>query len=189
MVQQYTQRMIRDVFIKKLNDYPLSKITVKGITEECQINRNTFYYYYSDIHELLSEIFQLELKKAIDNYNEKLSWEESFLLAAKYALENKREIYHVYNSLRREESEKYIYNVAGNVMTRYVNKIAEDIPASSEDIKWIAYFYQCALTEILLRWIISGMKEDPEIIIRRIGQLFDGNIEISLKKSLDSLDL
>ena len=27
------------------------------------------------------------------------------------------------------------------------------------------------------------MKEDPDTIIRRIGQLFDGNIELSLKRS------
>lgn len=182
---QYTQKMIREVFIKKLSEYPLNKITVKSITEECQINRNTFYYYYSDIYELLSEIFQLEFKKVIDDYNENLSWEESFLLAAKYTLENKKAVYHIYNSLRREEVENYIYNIAGNVMTKYVSKIAEDIPVSSEDVKWIAYFYQCSLTGIILRWISSGMKEDPELIIRRIGQLFDGNIEISLKRSVE----
>ena len=28
-----------------------------------------------------------------------------------------------------------------------------------------------------------GMKEDPETAIRRIGQLFDGNIVMSLKRS------
>lgn len=68
-------------------------------------------------------------------------------------------------------------------MIRYVEKVSDGIPASSEDKKLIASFYQCALTEMVLRWISSGMKEDPETIIRRVGQLFDGNIKLSLKRS------
>jgi len=166
-----------------LNERPLNKITVKDIASACEINRNTFYYYYTDIYALLAEIFQAELQTVIDEYNDTLSWEESFIVATKFALENKRAIYHVYNSMQREELVNYIYNVSGNVMSRYVEKVSDGISAYSGDRELIASFYQCALTEMVLRWIASGMKEDPDIIIRRIGKLFDGNIELSLKRS------
>lgn len=184
MVQQYTKKMIRETFIKLLNERQLNKITVKDIATECEINRNTFYYYYSDVYAVLSEIFQTELQRVIDEYNDTLSWEESFIVATKFALENRRAIYHVYNSMQREELENYIYNVAGNVMIRYVEKVSEGIAASSMDKNLIASFYQCALTQMVLRWISSGMNENPEIIIRQIGQLFDGNILLSLKRSV-----
>ncbi|WP_313758391.1 TetR/AcrR family transcriptional regulator [Tissierella sp.] len=183
MAQQYTRKIIREVFIKMLNERPLNKITVKDIASACEINRNTFYYYYTDIYALLAEIFQAELQTVIDEYNDTLSWEESFIVATKFALENKRAIYHVYNSMQREELVNYIYNVSGNVMSRYVEKVSDGISAYSGDRELIASFYQCALTEMVLRWIASGMKEDPDIIIRRIGKLFDGNIELSLKRS------
>lgn len=183
MAQQYTRKMIREVFIKLLNKHPLNKITVKDIATACEINRNTFYYYYTDIYALLAEIFQSELQTVIDEYNDTLSWEESFIVATKFALENKTAIYHVYNSMQREELVNYVYNVSGNVMSRYLEKVGEGIPASLEDRKLITSFYQCALTEMVLRWVASGMKEDPDTIIRRIGQLFDGNIELSLKRS------
>lgn len=183
MAQQYTKKMIREAFIKMLNERPLSKITVKDIATACEINRNTFYYYYADVYELLSELFQTELQTVIDEYNDTLSWEESFIVAARFALENKTAIYHVYYSMQQEELVNYIYNVSGNVMIRYVEKMSEGISATTEDKKLIASFYQCALTEMVLRWISSGMKEEPETIIRRIGQLFDGNIERSLKRS------
>lgn len=185
MAQQYTKKMIREAFIKMLNEHPLNKITVKDIATACEINRNTFYYYYTDVYVLLSEIFQTELQTVIDEYNDTLSWEESFIVAAKFALENRTAIYHVYNSMQREELVNYIHNVSGNVMMRYVEKVSNGIPASSADKKLISSFYQCALTEMVLRWISSGMKEDPDTIIRRIGQLFDGNIESSLKRSAD----
>jgi len=178
-------KMIREAFIKMLNDRPLNKITVKDIAAACEINRNTFYYYYTDVYALLSEIFQMELQTVIDEYNDTFSWEESFIVATKFALENKRAVYHIYNSMQREELVNYIYDVSGNVMIRYVEKISEDIPASAEDRKLIASFYQCALTQMIMRWISTGMKENPNIVVRRIGQLFDGNIELSLKRSAD----
>ncbi|MEA4826638.1 MAG: TetR-like C-terminal domain-containing protein [Clostridium sp.] len=188
MAQQYTKKMIRQVFINMLNERPLNKITVKDVVKECEINRNTFYYYYTDLYAVLSEIFQTELQTVIDEYNDTLSWEESFILAAKFALENKIAIYHVYNSMQREELENYIYNISGNVMIRYVEKVSEGISASSRDKKLIASFYQCALTEMVLRWIATGMKEEPDTIVKRIGLLFDGNIALSLKRSADLND-
>lgn len=183
MVQQYTKKNIREEFIKILNERPLNKITVKDIASACEINRNTFYYYYTDVYALLSELFQTELQTVTDEYNDTFSWEESFIVATKVALENKIAINHVYNSMQREELEDYIYNVSGHVMNRYVEKLSDGISASSGDKKLISSFYQCALTEMVLRWIASGMKEDPDTIVRRIGQLFDGHIALSLKRS------
>ena len=183
MAQKYTKKKIREEFIKILNERPLNKITVKDIASACEINRNTFYYYYTDVYALLSELFQTELQTVTDEYNDTFSWEESFIVATKVALENKIAINHVYNSMQREELEDYIYNVSGHVMNRYVEKLSDGISASSGDKKLISSFYQCALTEMVLRWIASGMKEDPDTIVRRIGQLFDGHIALSLKRS------
>lgn len=183
MAQQYTKKKIREGFIKILTERPLNKITVKDIASACEINRNTFYYYYTDVYALLSELFQTELQTVTDEYNDTFSWEESFIVATKFALENKIAINHVYNSIQREELEDYIYNVSGHVMNRYVEKLSDGISASSGDKKLISSFYQCALTEMVLRWIASGMKEDPDTIVRRIGQLFDGHIALSLKRS------
>ena len=183
MAQQYTKKKIREEFIKILNERPLNKITVKDIASACKINRNTFYYYYTDVYALMSELFQTELQTVTDEYNDTFSWEESFIVATKFALENKIAINHVYNSIQREELEDYIYNVSGHVMNRYVEKLSDGISASSGDKKLISSFYQCALTEMVLRWIASGMKEDPDTIVRRIGQLFDGHIALSLKRS------
>lgn len=188
MAQHYTRKMICEVFIKMLNERPLNKITVKDIAMACEINRNTFYYYYTDIYAILSELFQTELQTVIDEYNDTLSWEESFIMATKSALENKKAIYHVYNSMQREKLEDHIYNISGNVMIRYVEKISDGISASSRDKKLIASFYQSALTEMVLRWVAYGMKEDPNAIIRRIGQLFDGNIKLSLNRSVSLND-
>jgi hypothetical protein len=68
-------------------------------------------------------------------------------------------------------------------MQRYVEKMSEGISASNDDKKLIAFLYQSALTKMVLHWIANGMKEDPEKMIRRVGQLFDGNVTLSLQRS------
>ena len=183
MAQQYTRKMIRDMLVQMLEEMSLDKITVKDLVTRCQINRNTFYYYYPDLYAIVTEIFTAEMERVIDEYNDTRSWEESFLLAARFALEHKRAVYHVYNSIRKEELERYLLSVAGNVMTRYVQTVSRGIHASDIDKAIIAAFYQGALTELLMHWISGGMKQDPEKLVRRIGQLFDGNIELSLRRS------
>lgn len=188
MAQNYTRKLIRDTFVSMLNQRPLNKITVKDLVTECEINRNTFYYYYADLYAIITEIFETELQKVIGEYSDTLSWEDSFLAATRFAQENKTAIYHVYYSIRREELERYIFDIAGNVMTRYVEKIDEGIGASSTDKKMIVFFYQSALTEMVLRWITGGMKEDPKETIYRVGRLFDGNIALSLQRSAEMND-
>lgn len=68
-------------------------------------------------------------------------------------------------------------------MERFVANKAIGISAAPSDIKLIAAFYQSALTAMVLNWIGGGMKQEPQQVIQRIGRLFDGNIDASLRRS------
>lgn len=187
MAKQYTKKLIRDNFIKMLNERPLKRITVKDLALACEINRNAFYYHYADIYELLSEIFEMNLELVIEKYNQSKSWEETFIKAAEFALENKRAIYHVYDSMQQDELVKFIFAISGNMMSEYVKYENENIKAPEKDAALIASFYQSALSGMIVRWIETGMKQEPVPVVERIGFLFDGNIAISLQRSKDSV--
>lgn len=183
MAQKYTRNMIRNVFIEMLDERPFDEITVTDLVTRCEINRKTFYYYYQDLYAVLTEIFESELETVLGGVKEHVTWGEGIAQAMQIALRHKRAVYHVYHSMQRESLEKYLYNVAGEVMRRYVERQNEGIHASQGDKDIIAQFYQSALTEMVLNWIGQGMKEDGLEMITRIGQLFDGNIRASLKRS------
>lgn len=183
MTRRFTQEMIREEFIRMLNESPLDKITVTELVERCQINRKTFYYYYQDLYAILDEIFAAELERVLHENGDGRTWEESFLAATRFARENCRAINHVYHSLRREELEQYLYNVSGQVMGRYVAAMNREIGASESDQALITVFYQSALTEMVMRWVACGMKDDPERAILRMGKLLGGNIVQALQRS------
>lgn len=183
MAKNYTKDLIKTEFINLLNKKPLHNITVTELAKECNIERKTFYYHYENLPELIKEIFEEELEKVIEEFNESLSWEECFILAAKFILDNKKAIKHMYESDYKLDLEKYVFSISGEIMNKYVSRVAKDTKAQEIDIKLIAYFYQCALSSALIQWVATDMKTDPKLITRRIGELMDGNILLSLKRS------
>ena len=48
------KQMIADTYAALLKKKPLDKITVKELVEACQISRQTFYYHFSDVLEVLT---------------------------------------------------------------------------------------------------------------------------------------
>ena len=65
----FTQKAIRDSFVKLLNERPLSQITVRDIVDDCGVNRNTFYYYYRDLPQLLETIVDEEAQRIIREHS------------------------------------------------------------------------------------------------------------------------
>ena len=183
MAKNYTKDLIRKEFIRLLNKKKLHNITVTELAKACNIERKTFYYHYDNLTELVKEIFDEELDIVIEEFNETLSWEESFISAAKFILDNKKMVKHIYESDYRIDLEKYIFSISGEIMRNYVKRLGQTTKAKDIDMKLIAYFYQCALSSALIKWVATGMKNDPKAITRRLGELMDGNILLSLKRS------
>ncbi len=55
-MSQTTKRALEASFKKLLLEKPLNKITINDITEDCGVNRMTFYYHFKDIYDLVDWI-------------------------------------------------------------------------------------------------------------------------------------
>ena len=66
-MSEFTKIAIMDSLIDLLRKKPFIKITVKDIVTHCGINRNTFYYHFEDIYDLLHQTVIYEIKKQISN--------------------------------------------------------------------------------------------------------------------------
>lgn len=180
---QYTKKAILLSFVNLLSQNSLDKITVKDIVEDCGINRNTFYYYFRDIYDLLDELFRSETEQAIGNGQIFTSWQEGFQQAMHFALENKKAVYHVYNSVGREPLERYLHDVVYKMMLNFVQQEAKGLEVLEEDMTFIASFYQHAFVGMLLDWLRHDMEDDPHMIIWQIENLFRGSVRFVLQNS------
>ncbi len=51
-----TKMLLTESFLKFLSEKPLSKITIKEICEDADLNRSTYYTYYTDPYDQLKKI-------------------------------------------------------------------------------------------------------------------------------------
>ena len=51
-----TKKLLRDCLFRLLEHKSIKDITVKELTEEADINRSTFYFYYKDINDMMIHI-------------------------------------------------------------------------------------------------------------------------------------
>ena len=51
-----TKRLLQDALLELLEEKSLEKITVTQVCSKADVNRSTFYAYYQDVGELLSEL-------------------------------------------------------------------------------------------------------------------------------------
>lgn len=156
----FTEQAIKQAFIKLLEKQPLTKISVKNIVEECGINRNSFYYHFQDIPQLVESIVTEQANKLISAYPSFNSLEECFRVAFHFGLKNKKAIMNIYNSVNKD----YFVNAAlltcEKTVTNYVNTAFPDMKSDVNDAAAIIKVLKCLLFGLIIDWINSGMPDD-----------------------------
>ena len=77
----------------------LDDITVKELVEACEINRQTFYYHFQDIYDLLRWLLEHETGEVLGGAED---WQAALLDAFRYIRDNHMVIYHIYRSAGRD---------------------------------------------------------------------------------------
>lgn len=181
-MQKDTKKMISDTFVELLEKKPFDKITIKDIVETCGINRNTFYYYYSDIYDLLEEIFKREMTDIIKTHQGGGSWLAAFMKVAEVAYSHKKIINNICSSRSYDYFENYMYKSCKYIVVDFVQAMASGMNVPDEDIEFIASFYEYALFGMISEWFMTGMREDPEHLAGQLWLVVD-NIRYSLRRS------
>lgn len=177
----FTEKAIKDGFMELLNEKSINKITVKDISEKCGINRNTFYYHFCDIPDLLEVIFTEEAEKIV-SFDEEASLYEMLVYAVDFAIENKVAVYHIFKSANREMFETFLGRISEKVVTEIVEKKAEGYNTDEMSKRAIVRYYKCLLIGIVIDWLASEMQYELQGELRRICDLFDGAMEKALER-------
>lgn len=181
-MSEITKRAFASSLKKMLAKRPLEKIRVIDITEDCGVNRQTFYYHFKDIYDLLEWVYTNEATKALGGKKTYETWKQGFKQIFQYILNNKEFVLSTFNSVSREYLERYLYNEVYLLLISVVEEKAKGIPVREKGKSFIADFYKYAFVGIVLDWIRTGMKEEADEIIERLDKLIYGNMEEALER-------
>ena len=177
-----TKKALANALKELMKDTPLHKISVKNIVDYCGLNRQTFYYHFQDIFDLVGWIYNTEAIESIAHYTSYNAWKDGFYKIFQYIANNKAFCMNTLHSLGRNHLDMYLYSVTHELLLRVVNEVSRNMQVKEEDKNFIANFYTLAFTGLVIQWMKEGMKESPKVIIEKLNELIEGNFIRALQR-------
>ena len=181
-MSQVTKRALEQSLKNLLLKKPLTKITVGDITDDCGINRMTFYYHFKDIYDLVEWSCLEDAKMALEEKKTYDTWQQGLLQIFKAVQENKPFILNVYRCVHREQVEKYLQPLVDQLLLNVINEEAAGITVRDEDKQFIAQVYSYMFIGLMLDWIKDNMRENPKQIVEKLSKLIKGSVSVALSR-------
>ena len=144
--------------LKKLVNYKaFSKITVGDIVTECGLNRNSFYYHFENLFDLLYWTYDQEIKNIVTSFqNANADYTQSFEFILSYIDQNINLCQAAYESLGENDLENMIERDLKLFLTVSVAHITEELKIEiSEDYKNFLVFNFSPMVRFQIVWYIK----------------------------------
>lgn len=177
-----TKILLKETLIKELSEKTLDKITVKGLCEKIKITRQTFYYHYVDIYDLLETIYREKAEESIGKNKTYDSWIDGYLNIFYEMKKHKKFVINTYKSISRDYLENYLYTATFELLFSVIKEKSKSYPTVTEEQqKFIAHFYKYAFVGNVLDWVKKDMQKDPHEIIYYFSKIIHGDFVDALK--------
>ena len=144
--------------LKKLVNYKaFSKITVGDIVTECGLNRNSFYYHFENLFDLLYWTYDQEIKNIVTSFqNANADYTQSFEFILSYIDQNINLCQAAYESLGENDLENMIERDLKLFLTVSVAHITDELKIEiSEDYKNFLVFNFSPMVRFQIVWYIK----------------------------------
>ena len=153
-----TKKNIRQAFLLLLSEKKLSEITIKELSEHADINRKTFYMYYANIAEILSELEDELVQKLVLVFEKELFEKEifdsySFFENLNRAIQEDIALYRILN--HADLLPHLILRAKNALIDVFFRKY--NIPADSDNERYILYAEYAAsgILSMYTKWFSS----------------------------------
>ena len=169
-----TKRAIHAAMTKLLASKPIEEITVTELAEAAEINRKTFYNYYSSVNMVAEEMedeivarFEETLRRL--DFDTLLKDPQTTFNTLARLITSDLDFYGSILTNRNQNSflQKIISSLKERVMTLYASQISADI----ELVEYMLDYIVAGMVSVYQRWFESGMKADIEVLSARICTL------------------
>ncbi|MEG0829874.1 MAG: TetR/AcrR family transcriptional regulator C-terminal domain-containing protein [Anaerovoracaceae bacterium] len=165
-----TKKAIATAFKSLMEEKPFEQITVSQITNECGLNRLTFYYHFQDKYSLLNWIFSNEIVSLL-TLNLTLDTWSSNLFTALSLMKNEKKYYLNALEYNNIEFRQYLLDIAQSVFAQAITKLADGKELGKENQKFISSFFAHGITGVIIDWVNGGMKESPKSLTDHVYNL------------------
>lgn len=182
-MRQMTKQAITDAFHALLIKRSIEKITVKDIVTECGLNRQTFYYHFHDIYDLMEWSLTREIEKCVEESVASGEDEQGQIRQLFHLFyTNRIIILHGYDAKNRMQYERAVIKPVYKLMRERIETYpqAEKVPEEKKD--FIAKVYARGCAGLILEWIEEGMPDERRVQLDDYFVIIDGSMNHALDK-------
>lgn len=182
-----TKIMLSSSLKKLMEKKPFSKISVREIVADCGVNRNTFYYHFQDIRDLLKWTLEREAIEVVKKFDLLINYKQAILFVMDYAEKNKHLINCAYDSIGRDELKRFFYNdflsITASLFDSAEKSVGKKLPPDYKD--FLIKFFTEALSGVLIDWVKDRNSYTPEKMTLYLERIIEDEIG-HLKKFLQN---
>ncbi|MBR0086605.1 MAG: TetR/AcrR family transcriptional regulator C-terminal domain-containing protein [Lachnospiraceae bacterium] len=166
-----TKQLLRRALLELMQEKPLSKITIREICEQADLNRTTFYLHYTDQTDLLKDIERDVLeqtKTAMQHIHTDLHTTDLVSAFLAYVRENDLAFRILFG---RTDSERF----RRAFVTELRQVMAPDLPeyGSETETGYVLTFMMYGSLYIIIEWMNNGYRESVEKTAELLFRLCD----------------
>ena len=182
-----TKQHIAEGFKLVMKRKSFEKITITDITDQCGLNRQTFYYHFKDKYDLLKWILYTDVTTpfmedlTIDN------WHENLLQILLVLKQDARFYANAFNTPHGDEFRQYLFNTITDLLSDIIDRLSDRQPLPPDDKQFIAEFLAYGVAGSVTKWVKTGMKRSPQETVRYIQEIVDGFKQFVASRVIDTL--
>ena len=153
--KQIQKQAVFSAFLYLLDTEKLSDISVGEITERAQVHRNTFYYRFHSLDDLIDQLFQAEADR-IRVMQPCGVLRQTVRQALRFLLDNERALRQFLETHHQQKLVSWLHTALTDPIRQDLNRRTENKEISSETIEGLVFLITSAVEGCVLHALYTG---------------------------------
>ena len=195
----YSKKMIRESLYGLMKEKPLNKISVTEICERADVNRSTFYAYYTDIYDLhqqiIEEFFTLQ-KSVIKHIKEAIidktaltefTYDDFYTIVYSY-LKTVAENVELYKFIFNPNSDNSVHASFGKATYHTIRDVLNPVidDSRAEELKKAFTFVAGGTTALIMQWVEKNCDTPIDTLTCYLAGYYFGTFKAHLRENIET---
>lgn len=191
-MRQSTKQALSETFKSLLETRTIDKITVKDIVAKCGVNRQTFYYHFRDIYDLMEWTLENDIREYLSHISDLsedsliTEWKESIYHLYRFLHSRKRQILHAYDPVNKTYYENFLLKFITPIIDYRISLCAAADAVPEEKRIFVSKAYTWICLDLILEWLEHGMPNEHKIQLDDYLTLVDGSLDTALERFISN---
>lgn len=167
-----TKTLITETFLEMSKTQNIDKITIKSLVDACHISRQTFYYHFQDILDVIEWSAQQTFQELLGHVKDFTTSEEALTVLVEASSEKDALLQKLLHSQRREQIERIMAQTVRAYLKEMLSRQPPKQDLTLAEAEILLDFCTYGIVGLLMDYSRRSLA-DKEKLIRQMHRMFE----------------